>query len=57
LHPIKIWSCCTEAQKELKITHISNVISKNKTAGGFIWEYLEKYMAEKEKRLDITFLI
>lgn len=38
---IKIFNSLQEAQRNLKISHIWDVISgKRKTAGGFKWEYL-----------------
>lgn len=40
---LKIWDSITQAQKELKITHISECCSnKRKFAGGFIWKYEKK---------------
>lgn len=39
---IKIWNSITEAQKELKIRHISECCSNNetyKTAGGYKWKF------------------
>lgn len=46
LNLIKVWDYCHDAAKELKISYSSiyNVLSpnsKNKTAGGFKWEYTE----------------
>lgn len=41
---IMIWGSIIEAQKKLKIGHISEVCNssnKNKTAGGYKWKYYD----------------
>lgn len=37
---VKIWNNCYEAEKQLKIYHISDCLNgKRKSAGGYIWRY------------------
>jgi hypothetical protein len=40
---VKKWGSISEAEKELKLSHISAVCNgRGKTAGGFIWKYAEE---------------
>jgi len=57
---IKIWPCIAEAARQLSIDKngISNVClgktHKQKTAGGFLWEYVTEEIKEPETWIDVS---